>query len=237
MNRYASDGASSDPVQELVQQTRLSCARVGNDGDEPRAVTIDDCVERVPQYAQFLVPSDSAGLHSLDAPRRHSKGAWLGSLDLVHAHVVALAAHLDLAQRMDVEHTTHGPIGVVGDEHAVGGSEVLDPARDVDRVTHHRVLGRGSHRGEVCGTRADPNAHRNLKAGLPAERRQLVLESESRPHGPFRIVLPCGLGPPHRHHRITDVLVDPASMLGDDYIQPCPNVVHPPGYQLGIHVF
>jgi hypothetical protein len=79
---------------------------------------------------------------------------------------------------------------------------------------------------------ADPE--RQLYSGLGTERGHDPLQLEPGRHGPVRIVLPHPFGPPHRHQRVADVLVDAAAVGGDHGVEPGPELVHGVGDELGV---
>ena len=83
--------------------------------------------------------------------------------------------------------------------------------------------------------RADADAHRERNTGVGVERGQLALQRQSCPYGSFRVVLVGALRTPHRHHRITDVLVDPPAMFRHDQVEAGPDVVHHPCHELRVH--
>ena len=224
-----------EPAQELVEQPRLPRAGISHDQDECRAGAGRDPPERVPQHAQLVVATDHPRLDAFDTARRQAERQLLGPLDEVQPDRLLLPPHLHLAEGLDVEHPAHAAVRVMRDEHAVDRGEVLQSAGQVDGVAHHGRLGGGPHGAEVGEAGADADADRQGHTGLRVERGQLGLQRQPRPHGSFGVVLQGALRAPHRHHRITDVLVDPAAVFGHDQVEAGPDAVHHPGDELGVH--
>src|SRR5436189_3671722 len=101
------------------------------------------------------------------------------------------------------------------DEDTPGRRMLLQAAGDVDGVAGHADLTRrpdaaGEHRARVD---ADPDV--DVQAVARTEHVERGPEVEGGADGPFRVVLPRRVDSPDTHHRVADVLVDPASVLFD----------------------
>jgi hypothetical protein len=94
------------------------------------------------------------------------------------------------------------------DEHGSGRRDRLQPRRRVDRVAQHHPLALGAelHRG-VAGQDAGADAELG-HLDLLAERSDRLGQRQRSPHGPLGVVLARDGGPPHRHHRVADELLD-----------------------------
>ena len=111
-----------------------------------------------------------------------------------------------------------GGVGVLADEDAAAGRELLQPGGRVDDVTGDdglpAVAGRGDVDQRLAGRDADPEAQPGRRD--PVLPGQHALQFEGGPHAAQRIVLGRDRRAEQRHRRVPDVLLDDTAVLPDD---------------------
>src|SRR5690349_19793233 len=100
-------GSQFDPVLELVQQPRLPDPCVTDNGHRAARHRAGNVPERASQHVELTLPTDHAGLDTLDTARRNTERARLRAMDDVRVQWLALAFDAQRSERLDIEHAAH----------------------------------------------------------------------------------------------------------------------------------
>ena len=193
---------------ELPGQARLADARRPGHGHEPGATVAAGGDHQVLQQAHLLfAPNEgrfgqlraalpaTLGHHAQRPPGRHRCGLALEEL---------------LAGLLEGDGQGRRAIGRLAHEHRPGRRDRLQARRRVHEVPCNEALIGGPERD---GGLAAQDAGPGLDA-LPQEV-DCVDQLERGAHGPLGVILARDRRAPHGHHRVTDELLERASVAGD----------------------
>ena len=197
-----------------MHEPRLADARVADDGDDLREPAAQP-LEAGHDLAELGVAADERR-QLAGAPRRTRRPALGRALDHERVHRLALALHVERADRARLEAAAQERVGRVRDEDRARLRERLEPRRQVRGVAGRGVVhlelvadGAGDHHTRVyADARAQRHAALRLEAlGEPAE---LALDRERRQHRALGRVLVRDRRAEQRHQAVARELVHDA---------------------------
>jgi hypothetical protein len=192
-----------DCGEELGRQPRLADASVTDHRHQLAPLLRADLLPRFPQPFELAHSPDEKALVS--ALRR-----------LVHGdqpeggHRPLLPLQLQRGELLRFDRLVHECERRLSDQHLVGLGRLLEARGDVDRVAGREPLLGPGH--DLARVHTNPRLH--------TERRQSVPHLHGRPDGTQSVVLVHPRHAKHRHHRITDELLEGASVPLDDRPHP-----------------
>src|SRR5439155_1739897 len=140
-------------------------------------------------------------------------------VELVRGDRLRLALEGERLHGLDLDGITDELVGRLADERLHLAGRLLEPRRDVHRITGDETLsGAGVVGHDLAGVHADPVGERRA----PARQELLVQPLERALHVPRgaaraqRVVLVQARQPEHRHHRVADELLDRPAVALDD---------------------
>ena len=203
------DGTVLDPCDELRGQARLPSTGAAEHAHEPAGAIGDHAIEGSPQQAQLLISSHE--------PRLGSPRGLPNARDARHpirGHRHPLPFEHQGARFVDFDGSAHELIRVSGDQDVPRRRGLLEPRGDVHRVPDDRwAFGHVGHE-HLAGAHARPGRERDTDGSFEfvVQRRQCGSHVVGSPDRSERVVLVQLGGPEHRHHRVTDVLLDGATV-------------------------
>ena len=140
-------------------------------------------------------------------------------------HRSALPLHADGLDGLVLDDRARRPVRLLADEHAVHGSEALEPGRGVDHVARDQSLPLrhvGVQRDDrLAGVDGDAHLQVDVRRGR-AQLRHAVPDRQRRAHGPLRVVPVSDGRAEDPHHRVADELLDGSAAgldLGSDALE------------------
>ncbi len=223
-------GEAGQVALEVPDEACLADAGVAEHGDDERRPVGGDVGEQLLQLAELETAADGRRGDALDAARLQPE-----PLDLTGHDEEAVDRLVEPLQRqpghqVQLERAPDVTAGVGRHQDPAGRRRCLDAGGAVDPIADHDQVavaplpqGPDHH---LAGVDAHPHRQLDAEAGVEAavellERRP---HREGGAHRPVRVVLVGPPEPEHRHHRVTDVLLDD-SALGLDGDAPGGEVV------------
>ena len=125
-----------------------------------------------------------------------------------------LALDRDGLQPLPLEHALRGPVRLLGDRHPVHRSGPLQPRGRVHDVAGHQPFAvlrpRLQRHHRLACVDSHPHLQRERRLGC-VQLLDRLQHAEAGPHGPLRVVLVRHRRAEHRHHRVSDELLDRAA--------------------------
>ena len=154
----------ADARHELLDESRLADARVGEQGHEAAAALLDGGPECGLDRRQLLPATDERSL----VPPQKRLGAGQHVEEVERAYRPLLALHLERLDLLDVHARSDEPPGLLAEEDLPGRGVLLEARRRVGGVAGHEVLRAGhAHARDLTGV--DAHAAGESQPPLPLE--------------------------------------------------------------------
>jgi hypothetical protein len=194
------DGRVRDAGQELRRQTRLADPGGAQEREQLTGALRADTLPGAGEQPELALAADH---RSLEAPP-HRLGTGCYGDQAIRGNALALSLERKGLERLRVDRVADEPERLGSDQDLPRLRRLLEPGRDVDRVSGDKPLLRA--RNDLAGV--EPNAQRQRRAVIALE---LFIELPKRhahlcrrTHRPERIVLVQDRDAEHRHDGIAD---------------------------------
>ena len=193
-------------MRGLTGEARLAHARLAHDLAQPCPPAGHRGVDRGLQQGMFeIAPHQRRDRGAAVAAGRRQLAA--GHED---RHGLVTPAQADLAPGRVVHNGSRGRLRRRAHQHLAGFGERLQPARDVHRVAHGRVVAARPQRPHQHLAGVDADADAQVEIALGVESLQRALHAERGPQRPLRVVFVRRGRAEQRQDRVADDLVDRA---------------------------
>ena len=211
----ASHGRALQRAEKLLDQARLADARRAQDREQVAGALARDAGEGI--LEQPAVPH--AAHHRRAVPPRHRGNLALDGEQPERRHRLGLTLGLDRRGGLDLDRVANEPVRLLAEEHLSRLRRLLEPGRDVDRVSGRQpLLGAGHH---LAGVDAHPQLEPRAVGAfeLLVQLCEAVAELRRGAHRAQRVVLVHGRDAEDGHHRVADELLDGAAVPLDDRLR------------------
>ncbi len=198
------------PVQELLDQARLACARGRNHADHRRSPLAYGATRDQLQLQKIVLAADKrqshAGLRPLPARADHLASGNRDGLPLRH----------DLDLIAELKRVDRGAHRAVADQDRPRLGGLLQPSGDIGRVTSDQKVAGGlvAAGHDLAGADAEPDRKAPVEPLVAADP---VAHGERRGDRAVGIVSVRRRKAENRHHRVADELLDRAAVLRDRF--------------------
>jgi hypothetical protein len=193
-----------------ISSVELASSSAADDRDESARIGVERLGERVAQDLQLPPAPDH---------RRRGEPARLLGADLAElpgGHRLALALQIEVGDSLRFDGVADALDGRLSEEHLAGQGGLLEPCRDVDRVAGREALVGAGH--DLAGVDSDAKADRRPEVALEllVERVEFLAHLSGGANCAQRVVLVQDRDAEDGHHRVSDELLDAASVALDD---------------------
>ena len=203
-----------EAMGKLRAESALAQPGVPDHRHERQASFVTDTLEGFDQSLQLRIAAHHSGLDPIKPTVRDLERTRLGPPHEIAANRFGDALDHDRRLRLNFEHSTHMPIGVVADSHAAGRRGLLHARGDVDRETADAALGiNAASQQHRPGVEADAHVEARqtmLRLKARGQQRRHFNHRKTGSHSAFGVVFERLVGAEHSQQAVAGVLQNAA---------------------------